>query len=765
MKSVIRNHIKEFVLKPSSLLVLCFLALVGFHMYMARAMTLPIILDDEFGYLANAAFFAGLNWSAVVKSIPFYSFGYSLFLVPLFWVSVNPFFIYAGALFVNAVLASAIIFPAYYIGKELVPYADEGVVLLAALAVTLYPTNIVYSDLAWSECCLTFFYWMSVFVFLRLCSGRTAYRNIVLFCLLIVFLNVIHPRAIGILVAGAVSLILLFLYGKISLRHVAVSVAVLLPAYSAFRLTKSYLIQNLWLHGNRSSINTLSRAPLYLNRLAKLGGFLNSIEMAVARFFYLSSASYLVFQIGFFFILIYVTKYFSSKYAKKYNPAHSGWPDEALSLGMMYMLLSFMAVFSVTAIVASKGASRADYIFYGRYHEAFIGPILLIGLLYAGNQLKLLNRNISSGTFVFNAIFFGFISTLAYLFFYKVIGTYKTYFVSITGFFPYRNGSWHIDLFRILINVIPTMVVLLFAVRFKPRFGFLLVCLMFVWVARINVSDYLALAAKSKTQTVSFADSHAGILKNYPVYVIPWGPHMGRRTELYQLCLPHNRFTPVKDTRKLKLIKTKDNMVVVAADPHLDNKLPWLILAGIDNDRAAYWWVPRRLASKFHLNDAAVADSVRETHESKMKKKNHPAENIYLSSIRLLSSNSVSLSLLKGEFIDILSDIKLLSPFINSLEYNSRVVITNKSAAVWPPSVTVGVFWSPRQRRGGRIGEYRVDLPRLAPGESIRLDIPIKLIKGLSRGQYVVTIDLIQEHVAWFYQKGQKPVKLLVALN
>lgn len=45
----------------------------------------PFIFYDEAGYWGHAANLAGLPWKEVVES--WYSFGYSILLIPLFWIS------------------------------------------------------------------------------------------------------------------------------------------------------------------------------------------------------------------------------------------------------------------------------------------------------------------------------------------------------------------------------------------------------------------------------------------------------------------------------------------------------------------------------------------------------------------------------------------------------------------------------------------------------------------------------------------------------
>ena len=41
-------------------------------------------IGDEAGYLMNAAFFSGHDWSGIYEVIPYYGYGYSLLLIPFF---------------------------------------------------------------------------------------------------------------------------------------------------------------------------------------------------------------------------------------------------------------------------------------------------------------------------------------------------------------------------------------------------------------------------------------------------------------------------------------------------------------------------------------------------------------------------------------------------------------------------------------------------------------------------------------------------------
>lgn len=77
-------------------------------------MVAPNILADEFGYIANAAYFSGLEWSdCIQKAITYYSFGYSILLIPFIKIYEYGDDVYKAAVLLNALLASIAI-PFYY---------------------------------------------------------------------------------------------------------------------------------------------------------------------------------------------------------------------------------------------------------------------------------------------------------------------------------------------------------------------------------------------------------------------------------------------------------------------------------------------------------------------------------------------------------------------------------------------------------------------------------------------------------------------------
>ena len=77
--------IKDFLIIHREVLFQCVLAVILFLVgtYRIEESTMPILLDDEYGYWSNSAFFTGSNWSSITSKIAYYSYGYSLVLAPI----------------------------------------------------------------------------------------------------------------------------------------------------------------------------------------------------------------------------------------------------------------------------------------------------------------------------------------------------------------------------------------------------------------------------------------------------------------------------------------------------------------------------------------------------------------------------------------------------------------------------------------------------------------------------------------------------------
>ncbi len=202
----------------------------------------------------------------------------------------------------------------------------------------------------------------------------------------------------------------------------------------------------------------------------------------------------------------------------------------------------------------------------------------------------------------------------------------------------------------------------------------------------------------------------------------------------------------------------KQNRIVIAGDPRLDEKIPDLTLISKENDSKFYLWSSKDIAKKMKANKLLVKTS---------KEKYH--DNIYFSKLKILTNNNVDLSLLKHKILQILSRIRLLNPVINKIRKHVIITVLNKSNQIWPKDVKVGIIWVKSGNEKKKLGEYRVKLQKIDPGQSMRVTVPITPhafeSKILEPGKYVMWIGLVYEDVAWFHDKGQNAIKLNVNIH
>ena len=130
------------------------------HIIFVNNTGIVFILDDEYGYWANAAYFSGLDWSATVSKISYYSYGYSLLLVPLFKIFNNTTTMYQAAVLMNGIMVSISFLLCYDIAKKVIKNCDQKIILGISFLISIYPTYIAYSHLAWSECLLMLIFWI-----------------------------------------------------------------------------------------------------------------------------------------------------------------------------------------------------------------------------------------------------------------------------------------------------------------------------------------------------------------------------------------------------------------------------------------------------------------------------------------------------------------------------------------------------------------------------------------------------------------------------
>ena len=211
---------KDYLYKYREALFACIPALVIFLLAIYRLSETgqPILFNDEIGYWSNSAFFLGMDWKSVTGRIGYYSYGYSLLLVPVRllgrWFAWDWATLHHAAVMMNAGFLVSGYVIALKLAKRYLPEMGSVVRIMACFTIFTYSSYIVYAHITWTECTLMFFFWVFLYVMMRL-TDRPGVWNHAAYAAVSFYIYTVHQRALGIVVTS----VIIVLYMRILRRN------------------------------------------------------------------------------------------------------------------------------------------------------------------------------------------------------------------------------------------------------------------------------------------------------------------------------------------------------------------------------------------------------------------------------------------------------------------------------------------------------------------------------------------------------------------
>lgn len=324
---------------------------------------------DEFCYWSYAAGLAGYDWSDIASLGSYYSYGYSLILLPVFLIFKDGVIAYRAAMVVNIALLAVCFFILQKMGRT-----------FYAAAVVFYPTWLFYAGTTFAEILLVTLYLTTCMLLLKyLQTDNKRYMALMLAAMFYMYL--VHLRAIGVLVSGT-AVLLLYNIRKYSIRKYIMRNggrkvrSVLVPAAAAavilaVGLLMGLFIKNYWtgmVYGDTA--DTLKNANDYAGQFEKIAyifsieGLKNLIISVSGKILYLGLASYGIAYFG----IIYAVRRVREK---KYFP--------------LFVLLTTVEALMICAIYTIR-PGRVDTLTYGRYHEYVMPVLLMMGIKELGSK-------------------------------------------------------------------------------------------------------------------------------------------------------------------------------------------------------------------------------------------------------------------------------------------------------------------------------------------------------------------------------------------
>lgn len=381
--------IKNFILKRKETIIIGLLTIIVFLTHIIYVKDTGIIynLDDEYGYWGNAAYFSGFDWSSTVSKIPYYSYGYSFLLIPLFKVFENTTTMYKAAVSMNGIMVSISFLLCYDIAKKLIKNCNRIILLSISFLISMYPSYIVYSHITMSECLLMLIFWILSWCFVDL-SNKTSIYKFISIGVLSSYIYMVHQRTLGILVASVTVISIMKIYKKITIKQF---LSVILPIIAIMIIhtnLKNSIQCNLWLNGSGLAINDYSGQLNKLNQLLSVKGFIIVTKVFVGHLFYMGVATLL---------MVYFSMY---ELVQKISIIKLNNKDENVDCFYIFILISFIFTITISAIFFIN-LNRIDNIVFGRYNEIIIEPILLLGFAKLIKMEKLSNKQYIIIVFIF----------------------------------------------------------------------------------------------------------------------------------------------------------------------------------------------------------------------------------------------------------------------------------------------------------------------------------------------------------------------------
>lgn len=328
------------------------------------------IFPDEFAYWSYAARLAGYDWSDVTALAPYYSYGYSLILIPIFVFCKDAVTAYRIAVSINFLFLFLAMVALAGTMKRMMPDKKMPIVLFSALTVLL-PCNLFYTQMTLTEVFL---------VALYIAAGSVLYRylennrlsTLLLLMLILIYLYTVHMRTVGVLLAAMIVVTIhIFLRGD-KRWHILAALGAALALFAAADFLKQQAFVYVYGGINQELVaaNDYSGQMEKIRSVLSLEGFYDLLISLAGKVLYLGLATWGLFYWGIygmvrqaFALLRNIKKHVSAK------------PQQFFAV---FVLLTVAAQIVIGTIYLLTLGEIGDYT-YGRYSEMVIPFVMVWG--------------------------------------------------------------------------------------------------------------------------------------------------------------------------------------------------------------------------------------------------------------------------------------------------------------------------------------------------------------------------------------------------
>jgi hypothetical protein len=426
----------------------------------------PIHRTDEMAYMSKAAAIAGY---VTDRANPWYA-GYSLLLAPLFHVFSDPFLIWKGVLFLNAVMWGLSFVVLFHVLTHLFPNKEDAQILEAMSICAIYPAFITMSSYAFATSAFSFFFMLALWTIIKYqCSGNLLWHFVS--ALLIGYLYWIHPTGLGI--AAAYVILLLFEY-KRNWKNILlqlITIACMILAYQH--------ILHPWLNSIMDFRDHTGHEYLSARKMISYFFDIKNTSILIICLF----GQYVYFTVStlgiFHSFLIDFCRRIKENYRRISLHEIDFWIPAFVCLSFFFIVL--MGAMSLVAHTNIQDTIPSCFLLHGRYPEHIVLPLLGILLLSYNQKIKI------SAAFIL--LLSGYLYWIPFL---KVVPDFNP--VNLTAYWPvvFRADFYSAAL-------VSTLVVLLACYMKKKFVKVMLVISYIICIFYQKSSHYDALEFYSRT--------------------------------------------------------------------------------------------------------------------------------------------------------------------------------------------------------------------------------------------------------------------------
>lgn len=374
-------------------LVFIVLIIAGIYQYGIRKICGFVMYPDEFGYWASAAKIVGYDWSELASLGSYYSFGYSILLIPVLKLFTNGVMAYRAAVALNVILACISIFLLWNTINKLFPKLDRVKQAFICGIAVLYPVWIFYMQMTLTEALLMFLFVSIVFLFVSLVQkpgiGKACGLAIAL-----MYTYSVHMRTVSVVIACLITLVLWGLSNP-SMRK---QMLILLGTIAAAGLIVMFIKRNVLMSVFSKADTDVIAINDYSRQIEKIGEILTFREIyillkeIVGKIFYLGMASFGIFYWAIGWCIKEITVLIKRIVRKT---------SRTIKVQQWLALFLVLTVAGEVLIctIFMHGSGKIDCLVYGRYNEFFVPVLLAIGIV-----AMLQSSWIWSGTLIFGAV-------------------------------------------------------------------------------------------------------------------------------------------------------------------------------------------------------------------------------------------------------------------------------------------------------------------------------------------------------------------------